>query len=581
MVGKVVRPRAVLVVVLWLQGTLLVAAQTVETTSIATPSTYYSASHALLIGINKYPKLPADVQLAYAVQDVDALKSVLINRYGFPRKNIQILTDGEATRSNIELALAMLADSNRVKPNDRILIYFSGHGQTVKLPTGSDMGFLIPHDGEVDFSDTKNAGPFLATCLRMDTIWGYLESSPAKHTLVIADACYSGLLTRARGGRREFSTRELSNLRAMQVITGGDRGQRTIENSNWGHGAFTFKLLEELKARATTPGTVFTASALHASVAKSVAALTDSRQTPLLGNYKSDDGDFLFVTTAGQSSGPGKHTILVDTIPHGAKIYLDNLEQKGIVTPTDIEIDIGTAKNKKVEIAAELPGYKTAVRSVTITSGRETLLPIIGLVKAAIIPPAPSSAGVSVEPGFAPLFTGLEEQLIDWTAIDSPGFVPGGFTLEPDGSLKSFGGMGTFWYMKKPFGDFVLRLEWKASSRTSNSGVYVRCPQPQNAAKVPEQTNEIQILDEFPNDPDGRTGAIWRVKPSSRIVSTVGQWNRMEIQVSGQHYVVTINDQIVCVHDSNRSLLGYIGLQYFTKKNDPVWFRNIRIRTLL
>src|SRR4051812_43020740 len=80
----------------------------------ATPSTFYTTSHALLIGINRYGKMRAELQLKYAVDDVAALKSMLIKRYGFKRENIRTLTDEEATRANIERELAGLADNKRV-----------------------------------------------------------------------------------------------------------------------------------------------------------------------------------------------------------------------------------------------------------------------------------------------------------------------------------------------------------------------------------------------------------------------------------------------------------------------------------
>src|SRR4051794_9264267 len=48
----------------------------------------YGTSHALLIGVNRYPHLPARLQLHYAVKDVEDLKDVLIKSYGFSPQNV-------------------------------------------------------------------------------------------------------------------------------------------------------------------------------------------------------------------------------------------------------------------------------------------------------------------------------------------------------------------------------------------------------------------------------------------------------------------------------------------------------------
>jgi hypothetical protein len=46
--------------------------------------------------------------------------------------------------------------------------------------------------------------------------------------------------------------------------------------------------------------------------------------------------------------------------------------------------------------------------------------------------------------------------------------------------LQTHGGMGLLWYYKKKFQDFTLELEWKASCKGDNSGVFVRFPNPGN-----------------------------------------------------------------------------------------------------
>src|SRR5262249_16686514 len=178
-------------------------------------------------------------------KDAADLRAVLIRSYGFAPENVTLLLNEQATRKNIEMALAALADDRKVGKDDRLLIFFSGHGQTVKLANGGDMGFLIPHDANVDLARPENRGPYLASCLRMDTFWANLEASPAKHALLLADACFSGLLAKSRKLGEKPSAAVLASLvsrPALQVLTAGGKDEVVFEEPKLGHGAFTFKL---------------------------------------------------------------------------------------------------------------------------------------------------------------------------------------------------------------------------------------------------------------------------------------------------------------------------------------------------
>jgi sulfatase modifying factor 1 len=312
-----IRYRTQLCCGLLLALTLLASAQEVP---------YYRTSHALLIGINQYQHVPA---LSYATADVRELREVLVRHYGFPEANITTLLDGQATKEAIGTALAAVTSAEKVSAEDRVLIFFSGHGQTVKIPTGGEKGFLIPVEAKVDLSGT-NAQAYLASCIPMNLVWDALELCPAKHVLLIADACYSGLLARSRGladAPPDVSVRVLAARTARQVLTAGRAGEKAMEKSEWGHGAFTYKLLSELKARAAEPGRVVTARELHATLCRSVTNLTGGRQTPMLAD-KDTEGEFLFIVpgTPGapppplpevpaRPDGPGVAKIRPDTQP--------------------------------------------------------------------------------------------------------------------------------------------------------------------------------------------------------------------------------------------------------------------------
>lgn len=256
---------------------------------------YYANSYALLIGINNYQHVD---KLRYAVNDVTELRRVLINQYAFPADHVVMLTDDQATKDGITHALSQIVSKMRVGKDDRILIYFSGHGQTVKTADGGEKGFLLPVDASVSH-DTSDPGPYYDTCVPMDMVWEALDLCPARHVLLIADACFSGLLAKTRSvadtSEEDISPLVLAGKRARQVITAGDSTQKTIEKPEWGHGAFTYLLLDELRGRAKVPGSIFTAHDLYVAIQRPLINLTaDNIQTPQFAD-KDTTGEFLFI----------------------------------------------------------------------------------------------------------------------------------------------------------------------------------------------------------------------------------------------------------------------------------------------
>ena len=70
----------------------------VENSKFAFVNEIYDESWALLIGINKYENV---APLNYAVNDAVAVKEMLIDSYGFNEENIILITDENATKTNI------------------------------------------------------------------------------------------------------------------------------------------------------------------------------------------------------------------------------------------------------------------------------------------------------------------------------------------------------------------------------------------------------------------------------------------------------------------------------------------------
>ncbi|WP_152447181.1 polysaccharide deacetylase family protein [Janthinobacterium sp. HH01] len=245
-------------------------------------STGYANSYAVVIGINDYQKWP---KLQYAVQDAKAIRDTLVNRFGFAGERVFTLANGEATRNNI-LALFhdKLADA-QLKKDDRIFVFFAGHGATRQLSSGRNLGYIIPVD-----SDPQQVS---VDAIPMTDLQNIAESLNAKHVLFVMDACYSGLgLT--RGGGNSAFLRDNARRLGRQMLTAGGADQMVADGGPNGHSVFTWTLLQALNGKADLNGDgLITATELAAYVAPAVASV--SQQTPAFGSLPgSEGGEFVF-----------------------------------------------------------------------------------------------------------------------------------------------------------------------------------------------------------------------------------------------------------------------------------------------
>ena len=104
---------------------------------------------AVIVGISKYQNLQG---LNYADNDAFAFYDYLVNKKGLAKEHVQLLVNEKAIASDIYGALEWLNLS--VKPNDRVIFYFSGHGD-VETKTIYQDGFLLASDAPTAAYMTK------------------------------------------------------------------------------------------------------------------------------------------------------------------------------------------------------------------------------------------------------------------------------------------------------------------------------------------------------------------------------------------------------------------------------------------
>jgi len=153
-------------------------------------------NRALIIGVGKYRI--ENASLPGIEQDVNNMIKIA-QQIGFADNQIKVLRDADATLVNIENGLTTWLIQG-VKPSDRVLIYFSGHGSYIPDENGDeDDGtdeVLLPYDTEQTEKGLKNA-------LVDDRFGELLAKIPSKEVFVLIDACHSGSSTKSVDRNRQ------------------------------------------------------------------------------------------------------------------------------------------------------------------------------------------------------------------------------------------------------------------------------------------------------------------------------------------------------------------------------------------
>lgn len=143
--------------------------------------------YMLAMGANVKP-------LTKSNQDARMYAGAMVRRYGIPRENVRLYDD--VTKAQFKAGMDWLRE--RARPQDMVVIYFSGHGaqgpdKSGRSPDGQAEAF-VPYDFE---SKPKPSA--------QDLVWSWefvswLNAIPAGAVLTVVDACHSAGLYRSMEG---------------------------------------------------------------------------------------------------------------------------------------------------------------------------------------------------------------------------------------------------------------------------------------------------------------------------------------------------------------------------------------------
>ena len=230
--------------------------------------------HALLIGINSYKYFQ---DLKTPINDVNRLDKILKQKYKFTTNKL-------INPSRRDVLKQINKYTKTLSKSDNLIIYFAGHGMQK-----SQEGFWLTKEAEKDDD---------IDWISNNTIVRKLREIKSNNVLVIADSCFSGLLTRGlnieNNSINESPLEILHRSKSRIAITSGGN-EPVLDGGGGENSIFAASLASELEKRSNA----FSASELFLSIQKKVIKETLSfgiKQSPIILDIpKSGHENFDFI----------------------------------------------------------------------------------------------------------------------------------------------------------------------------------------------------------------------------------------------------------------------------------------------
>lgn len=142
--------------------------------------TFYNESYALIIGVSEYkngwPRLP------YVIDHTRDVKNIL------QKHKFQVTIASNPDSYELKHSLIKFINLYGNDEDNRLLIYYTGHGYSRKLAYGGYMGYIIPCDAP---DPNINLDKFYMTALDMQLIEVLAKIIRSKHALFIFDSAFA------------------------------------------------------------------------------------------------------------------------------------------------------------------------------------------------------------------------------------------------------------------------------------------------------------------------------------------------------------------------------------------------------
>lgn len=252
-------------------------------------------SYALVIGNSKYHNKKTWREIPGAARDAEAVAKALSDIHKF-----EVETRSDLSGFAMQKAVLNFLKLKGVDPNARLLIWFAGHGTTIKDVHGNEQGFLVP----VDAPESEESPDLELKSLRVELIRDWIaQYVAANHVMVVFDSCFAGSVFEARRTRSgpfkavKASPPERWKNPVRHFIAAGTARQTVNDDGN-----FARVFIEAISGRGRLPVKAehfLTGSDLGNYLHDEISALPTTQQRPLhrkfpaVGQYE-QEGEFVF-----------------------------------------------------------------------------------------------------------------------------------------------------------------------------------------------------------------------------------------------------------------------------------------------
>jgi len=229
---------------------------------------------ALIIAVQNYKDQTIN-SLDYPLQDAENVANALTENYTFEKRDIIMLKDPDRK----EIIKVFTDLRTKLTSNDNLVIFYAGHGI---WDEGLRQGYWLP-------SNANASEP--SEWLPNSTVRDYIRGIKSKHTLLLADACFSGGIFKTRDAlpRPDMAVQKTYELPSKTAITSG--AMKSVPDKS----VFVEYLIKKLKENKEK---YLYAQRLYLQLKDPVINNSPNSQTPLHGviNEAGDEGgDFIFV----------------------------------------------------------------------------------------------------------------------------------------------------------------------------------------------------------------------------------------------------------------------------------------------
>lgn len=241
------------------------------------------------IGVSKYQDKTIQ-SLQYADADARAVYDYFRDTFGLPENQIFLRINEQATLREMKSILGTQLAARANDSRDTVVLYFAGHGMRERVTWSQDSDglskYFLPYD--TDRND------LYSTALDMDEVTNILRRLTPERVVVLLDSCFSGAAggrspydPRAEGERALISGEFLDRMahvgKGRVVMTASGPEESAQESADFGHGVFTYFLLDGLRGAADLSGDgEIDVHEIYRYVSEKVTRATKDRQNPKL-----------------------------------------------------------------------------------------------------------------------------------------------------------------------------------------------------------------------------------------------------------------------------------------------------------